>query len=590
MNRLQRYIARVSGLGAEARQVEDAYSQAEMALEQATHLHGLIEHKLDELAYAGYSPHRNVITLGARKPDMIRRLRILRQENPLAKQAMKLVLRFVLGRGIDYLVSDERAKEIWDAFWSDPVNQLSYTSHAALKERLDEVLTDGENFFICAATPGVAPYVRLARVPMEEIVEIIYDPGNANVPLFYKRVWVPMVYDARLNNGEGGYREQFTGSQRQQTRYYQDYRIPDDYVDLLMAQGLINIPTDKIDDQKMKHRYLNPLWTQQGYRGISELFASRDWFKVYREFMEGRAAINEAANSISFIRKKKAGPSGVAQITGKFGGLELAQDGSVTDGSNFFRRATRPIAGAIYDTTDDVDLASLRADTGAADAVSDGRAILQSAGAGTGTMLPYFGDGGDANLATAQTMELPMVKMYEEYQEWVENDLTETYWYVLTVALSSETREDIPEEMRVISWDFPPIIAKDVTKYITAWAQLTQQIAPGNIALQEVAIKGALTTMHVPNVDEVMPEIMQIQEELQAQREAERELRMQMLQLPPGSPPGGSGGSGGKEGPQEGQKAGNGGYTPGLDPDSTRLAKGKPPRDTPTGPRSRRSG
>ena len=581
MNRLQRWIANASGLSAEAQQVQTAYVESQVALEQITHVRALVEIKLDELAYAGYSPIKEVVTLAARDKSMIRRLRILRHENPLAKQAMKLVFRFVLGRGIDYLVKDERAREIWDEFWKDPVNELSYTGYNALKERLDEALTDGENFFICAATPGVAPYVRMAKIPMEEIVDIVPDPGNSNIPLFYKRIWVPMVYDASMNGGTGGWKEEFTGSQREQVKYYQDYRIPDEYIALLMAMGKLSIPESKIDEQKMKHRYLNPLWTVQGYRGTSELFASREWFKVYREFMEARAAINDAANAISFVRKKKTGPSGVANITGKFGGLDLAQDQDVLTGAGLMRRATRPVPGAIYDTAEDVDIAALRADTGAQDALSDGRSLLQSAGAGTGTMLPYFGDGGDANLATAQTMELPMVKMYEEYQEWVENDLTETYFYVLAVALSSETREDIPEEMRVISWDFPPIIAKDVTKYITAWAQMTQQIAPGNLALQEVAIKGALTTMDVPNVDAVMPDIMEAQQELQKIKDQERELRMQLMQTAPG--PGRS-----SEPPQEGQKAGNGGYTPGLDPDSSRVAKGKPPRDTSTGPRSRR--
>jgi hypothetical protein len=288
--------------------------------------------------------------------------------------------------------------------------------------------------------------------------------------------------------------------------------------------------------------------------------------------MEARAAINEAANALSYVRKKKSGPTGVANITGKFGGLDVNQDDSLS-----MARATRPLPGSTLDITDDQDFTTIRADTGAADAVSDGRALLQAAGAGVGTMMPYFGDGGDANLATAQTMELPMVKVYEDYQEWIEADLSETYMYVMRIALDAEYNDDIPEDMRVVSWDFPPIIAQDVTKYITAWAQLTQQVAPGNMPLQEVAIKGALTTMAVPNVDAIMPEIMKAQEEVAARKEEERQLRIDTMQNPDG--PGG---------PKEGQNTGLGGGAQGLPPDAKRITDGKPPKQQATGPRSKR--
>jgi hypothetical protein len=52
----------------------------------------------------------------------------------------------------------------------------------------------------------------------------------------------------------------------------------------------------------------------------------------------------------------------------------------------------------------------MKTDTGAAGAKEDAHMLLATAGAGVSTMVHYFGEGGDANLATAQSMELPMVK------------------------------------------------------------------------------------------------------------------------------------------------------------------------------------
>jgi hypothetical protein len=67
-----------------------------------------------------------------------------------------------------------------------------------------------------------------------------------------------------------------------------------------------------------------------GRRGVSELYASRDWFKVFKSFMEGRAAINEAAQSISYKRKIKGSPAAVARFQNKLGSLTTGyeQDGS----------------------------------------------------------------------------------------------------------------------------------------------------------------------------------------------------------------------------------------------------------------------
>jgi hypothetical protein len=148
------------GLREEATNVRVAYDQTAVAQEEIKHLSALVERKMDELQYVGYFGKvqgDEAVLSNARSTTMIRRLRILRHENPQAKQAMKLAMRFTFGRGVSYLVKDERAAKIWDSFWKDQINQVGYTSMAALKQRFDEALTDGENYFICATTPGVAP-------------------------------------------------------------------------------------------------------------------------------------------------------------------------------------------------------------------------------------------------------------------------------------------------------------------------------------------------------------------------------------------------------------------------------------------------
>jgi hypothetical protein len=329
---------------------------------------------------------------------------------------------------------------------------------------------------------------------------------------------------------------------------------------------------------------------KNGRRGVSELFASREWFRVFRNFMEDRGSINAAANAFSYVRKVKGGPSSVAQVSGKIGGIPMGQSaGEPTS----LQRLSRPIAGAIYDINEGIDITGLRADTGAVDAKEDARLILMTGGAGVATNLPYFGEGGDANLATAQAMELPMVKSYEDYQKEVQTDLDEICRFVLKNAIG-DTADD---EQLNIAWDMPPIVTQDVVKFTSGWAQIVSQIAPGNAAVKLAAIRGALETMDVPNLAGIMDEIKLEEDRIAAEKEV---LRQSLLNnvgqvgpdgnpIPPQPPKVGPDGKPipPKPGdPNQPPVSGPGSKPPvNPNPDEQRLLKNRPPRIPATGGR-----
>jgi hypothetical protein len=527
MNGIQRSIARISGFDNEFRSLEGTISEQSRALESVSNENIMLSRHLEELEYLNIfdqMPGFDVESLpGAKKKQTIQRLRRLRHDNPLAKQAVKLSVRFTFCKGIQWVAKDEESDEVLSSFWKDPINQMVLTSHEAMKDRFDETLTDGEKFFVLFDS-SAPPYVRMSEIPMEEITDIIYDPNNRFIPVYYKRVFLELVYDDEM----GRYKAR-NGTGQPTTKYYRDFRVSDE--DLLDIEGL-DIPDSKIGEGKIFHRMINPVWTKNGRRGISELYASRQWFRVFREFMENRASINAAATSISFLRKTKGGPAAVASMSGKFGGMEVGENQESSDSE--VRKLTKPVSAAVYDANEAVDLSWMKTDTGAVNAKEDGRGILMAAGAGVGTNIHYFGEGGDANLATAQAMELPMVKGYEDWQKFIENDFNGIFQYVIRVARG----DDVEEEQQRVSWDFPPIISQDVVKYTTAWAQLFQQLAPGNIKVQEEAIRGALMTLDVPHIDKILPEIMAEQERMNAIKEDERQQRMANFGLQPGGPGG----------------------------------------------------
>lgn len=626
MNRVQEAIADALGIkdafqeqievketewGEEKSAFSEQLVEINRAFEQVVADNRLFARTIEDLDYL------NLYDLGAIKevlpnvntPATLKRLRRLRHDNPIAKQGMRLIVRFTLGQGINWISKNRAIHDALTEFWEDEENKILLTTHEAQKEFVDETATDGEKFFACFEAPSVAPYLKLAEVPIEEIKDTIYHPQNRKVPIYYKRQFKPLKYD--------GTKERYEPSDkvRDKILYYRDFRISDER--LADIGDTIKIPDSKIakgDDGmpiKMMHAYVNPIWTKNGRRGISELYASREWIRIFKEFMGDRAGINRAAMAIAYKRKVKGGPAAVARLSGTMGGLPVGSSDEI--GDTDFRQLTRPVTGGIYDQNDAVDLEWMKTDTGAANAKEDARMLLMVGGAGIGTNIHYFGEGGDANLATAQAMELPMVKNYEDWQTWLKNFYMEVFAYVLslafgenipfeadaleavapadpnalkiiagtqktppTITIGKPDQPKKPTVWDVVSWNFPPIITKDVVKYMTAWAQLTQQVAPGNTVVHLEAIKGALTVLGVNNVDQLIDLIRVEEEQLAAQREQQRQMMMDNMANPDTSSSDTAPAVG--NGKQNGQgipgfvKAGAG-----ADAQTKRLAKGKPP-------------
>lgn len=589
MNQIQEAIARVTGLDEVVSAQESELQEIANVMEHLISDNKMLMREIEDMDYLNLydvNPIGEVLPIRDRN-KVIFRLRRLRHDNPLAKQAVKLTIRFTLGKGVQWVIaeppktpfldgappevddssssnpnsgdagatperpplgttkvvqlpraarraeavdveepeedeevdaSDEFREQI-EGFWGDSDNKLAFTTHKSMQRMLDDIITDGEKFY--AAFEGSAsPYVKVSSIPLEEVKQIIYNPDNRLEPVFYRRVYQPMEYTEK--NGTG----QYLPKGQPVTEYYWDYRIRDEEKKNELLKK-IHIPTAKIHEARVYHASINEVETKDGWRGVSELYSSREWFRVFREFMEGRAQINSAAQAISFLRKIKGNPATVARFQGKLGALSTSDSDALT--ADGVRRLTRPVAGAIYDSNEGVDLEWMKTDTGAANAKEDARLILMSAGAGVGTNIHYFGEGGDANLATAQAMELPMVKSYEDWQQWIEDFFLGWFWYVIVVANPEMQPEEVDSALQRIGFSFPPIISEDIVKYTTSWAQVVRDIAPNNMAVRREAIRAALGAMKVPNLDGLMPEIEAEMEHAEAQRLEQQRLMRESL-------------------------------------------------------------
>lgn len=624
MNQVQEAIARVTGLDDEIGSMKSEMGGMAEVMEHLVSDNVMLQRQIEDLDYLNLFDMNQIgeiLPMGDRKKTL-QRLRRLRHDNPLAKQAVKLMIRFTLGKGVQWVLArspelaaqaatppkpgeepkqtqrpplptrfvqlprqaraaeaeddtedagdtpdtsptdgtsvvddgdNDRIRDIIESFWEDGDNQLALTSHSAMKVMLDETITDGEKFYACFEDKS-EPYIKVSEIPIEEITTIIYDMNNRLRPVYYRRQYQELTYD--------GESEMLKPKGQPVIKYYLDHRITEE-IFAEVTKG-IKIPKGKIDQKaKIFHSKINEIPTRDGKRGLSELYASREWFRVFREFMEGRASINAAAQAISYVRKIKGGPTSVASFSGKFGGLDVGDSGA--NQGNEISKLTKPIKGAIYDTNPAVDLDWLKTDTGAQNAKEDARMLLMSAGAGVGTMIHYFGEGGDANLATAQSMELPMVKSYEDWQQFIEDFYTQLLYYVLRVATDEETAQD---DISRVGFNFPPIISQDVVKYTTSWSQIVRDIAPNNMAVKRQAILMSLGVMGVPNIDGLMPEIeAEMVKAEQMRQEQQRQMAEALAQAPQAMPPPNGNGNGATKIPTSGES-----------PDFKRIASGKPER------------
>lgn len=628
MNRVQEFFSNITGASAVVstlkEELEGLHESHEELTQSYEHLDGqnaLLQRQLEDLDYLALfdlGPLAEIIP-GIEGKHTLNRLRRMRQENPIAKQAIKLILRFTLGKGVSLVVapdpaekpervplgespgdvpahktnglypgnkpnqpfpplqrprpqvseavtnlppevpapqgSDDPLKAMIEAFWKDEDNQLALTNRNAMRDWLDAVATDGECFFIGFEDQS-EPYLKLTYVPLEEITFIVYDPNNWRRPVYYKRVYNKQIWDSEANAYKLDPR-----AKNPVTTYYLDWRVKAEELDEINKAIKIPAAQKAPVEQRIKHSLINPLWTKKGCRGVSELYASREWVRVYREFMEDRAAINAAATSIAIKRKVKGGPAAVAQFQNKLGGLDvgLNQTAHPTD----LGTLARPAAASVYDSNPAVDLEWMKVDTGAVNAKEDGRSILAAGGAGLGIFVHYFGDGGDANLATAQAMELPMVKTFEDWQQWTEDELRDICRWVIRVATDLE---NAAKQIDRVAGSFPPIISEDVVKYMTAWSQLVQNVAPGNRVVKSEAIKGALSVMQVPNIDQLMNQIEEEENNVEIQRQQQQAAMIEAMKTGLDNS---ANGNGGPKPPRNGSGQS-------LPPDVKMIAKGKP--------------
>ena len=447
---------------------------------------------------------------------MIKRVRLYYYNNPLAGHWVHLTTSFVFGEGIGVpKAKDEAIQEIVDAFWNDPDNQKALTSFQAQQLLSNKIQYEGNLFFVLFDDEEGDVRVRVLNTV--EIKDIIMDEEDRMRPAFYKIHVQKKKFDFKAGT--------YTTTVNQ-IKYHADIDAPPE----------ANIPPNLLLDGKILHIKINCDINDQF--GIPNLYRAIDWMKAHKDMAGDLATFIKSLSRFAWKKKVKGGPAKVASIADS---LKTRTDLSNISSS----------AGQMQIENEGVDLQAINLPTGGAKIGTDGLKQMQlQVCAASGIFHHYFGDPSTGNLATAKSMELPMVKMFQAWQKLWESIFTTVLQYQFkrkialgllegTIELDPKTGREIIETSLDMSLDldFPPIIEENLKEV----AEAINKAKEGGLISEELAAQLFLLAANVDNIED---EVQKALADLEAKRERdeakfqrETDIKKLALNKPEGSVP-----------------------------------------------------
>ena len=402
---------------------------------------------LEDEGWINLSAQTGDVILPAERITNLKLSRLWSAKDPMGKQAIRLWTDYTFGSGMVWSIENEgKTKEVLETFWNSPTNQGILSARGQRKSS-DKLLIDGEIFF--ALFLGANREAKIRWIDPLEITEIITDPDDIEDVKFYRRMWL---------DRQGKVHE---------TIYRSTTNLKGE-----SALDAIGATVSHNDEALVYHLTYNTI-TQ---RGNPLLLPALIWMKYHRKFLSSRIAIMLALAKFAWKQKVKGGQAAVDQIRAKTHDKEVA-------------------AGSTQVENLGVDTTPIKTETGASAAYQDGRMIKLMIAAAVGIPEQYFGDISIGNLATAKTVELPMMKMFQSYQKVWED----TYKDIDEIIL---THNNIPPDKWYVDRDFPPIAPEDVVAVAQALVQILQ-VMP-DLAYSDDVKQIALMTLGINNPAEVL--------------------------------------------------------------------------------------
>lgn len=408
-----------------------------------------------------------------RRTEVVPVSRRMARWNPLAKRIIATWTDYGHGQTIAITPEDDAVQKWWHEFWTATRNR-PILGIRNVHERSNETLTDGEFFFV-NFTDKSNGRVTVRTLDTLSITDFIHLPGDDQTILYYRRQW----------SDDAG---------QDHTLYYPDWlateeqleqaNLPDD-AELAQAQD------DAIDVDVMQVAAMKS-GTQRGWPLMA---ASTDYTRAYCDFLQNRAAVSSAAATYLDRVRVDGGSRAVSAVK------QLLQS-SLVDNPDDWETNPPPAAGSMAITNKAVSWDRFNMATGASDAEIDGRMLFNMVGIGAGLFPHWLGMGEAFRLATATSMEGPLLRGFARYQLFWKSVWQDLFDHVLAMAekYGSQTFENKTVEIAL-----DPLLQTDLTELATALGDLSGVEAVTLPARETTRL--ALQALKIEDVEEVIAKL-----------------------------------------------------------------------------------
>lgn len=373
-----------------------------------------------------------------RRQRLAQRSRVAFISDPLAGREVEMLADFAFGRGIGRpRCVDPDVQDEVDAAWTDPGNLAELTGFGAQRAASNDLKTQANLLALLFEGGGT---VKVGWMNFDDVIDVVPDPENRRRALYYLARERRYKWDTKTHTP--AFDEQTMGAQGLPVlKYYPHWQ------NLELAEkereadpSLEKLPEIKPEDLGAGKVYpvaINRLGEQ--HFGIPPFARSLRFYSAMNQFTEARVTMAQAATAFVAKRVIKGTPNMVRrQAEGLLNQAGELSSRDVLSGSGDFPRVVEerrmwgprqaPIPpGSIWNENESDTLQSLSLNSGASAAAQDATIIRAPIAASSGFGQHYLGDASNANLATATTLELPVLMLVQTWQQYFEELYT---WFV----------------------------------------------------------------------------------------------------------------------------------------------------------------
>lgn len=392
---------------------------------------GEIENEAEDLAlnvmdYIGARPHERTVLHRRRYAE---KSRIAFIHDPLAGAEANLRANFAFGRGISKpQAADPDVQKIIDRAWDDPINQHKLTSFEAQRHRSNELLTTANLFATFFTKNG---RVVVGFLDSDLVTDVVTDPEDEELPLWYVVRKRRSEWDFKNHQPSAtlGYQTGKTGTEK--VWYFEHFQFVQQLRDDAEEMGRPKPPEPDpgdISEGKVAHVRINRVGRTQF--GIPPWTRTMRFMSALNQLTEAQVAMAQGRASIIAKRVRKGGPSQILKAAGNFlnrdGAIGAAKFGAGKGPENAGpgtdpQQARAPMpAGSHWLENESDTLQAVNLSSGASQAAQDAQIVRAPIAAAAGFGQHYLGDGSNASLASATSLELPTLMDVSAWQETFE--------------------------------------------------------------------------------------------------------------------------------------------------------------------------